>query len=181
MTLKCYDKPNRTKIRVFTARDVHRISRYAMDDGASAVDILAGVAVFTGFGWILCVASKMISNATRISKIITTIAGSLGVAALVDFLLKYISLKLFVKLPLPRRVLLIIVILALFFRDIASTVKSELDKASLIVEASDYVHSLCVKAREIAVERGESTADYLDDKAEDVGNELRDLIDQLRW
>jgi len=180
LTLKCYDKPNRTKIRVFTAKDVHRISKYAMDDGASAVDILAGVAVFTGFGWILCVVSKIVTDSARISKIIVSIAGSLGIAALIDFLLKYISLKLFVKLPLPRRVLLIIVILAVFFRDIAATVKGMLDKADLVLEASNYVHSLCARAREIAVEKGESTADYLDDKAEDVGEELQDLIRQLR-
>lgn len=39
MPLKCYQKPNRTKVRTFTAKDVGRIACYAIDDGALKSDV----------------------------------------------------------------------------------------------------------------------------------------------
>jgi hypothetical protein len=41
----CINRPNRSKARVFTARDVGRIARYAQEDGAIDVEILARVLV----------------------------------------------------------------------------------------------------------------------------------------
>lgn len=39
MTMKCYDKPNRKKPRVFTAKDCGRIVCYAIADGANPQDV----------------------------------------------------------------------------------------------------------------------------------------------
>jgi hypothetical protein len=43
MVLKCYNKPNRKKPRVYTARDVGRITAYARQDGADDAELLAQI------------------------------------------------------------------------------------------------------------------------------------------
>lgn len=54
MPLVCYNKPNRTYRRTFTARDVGRITAYARDTGASDVEILAQIAKAFGLKDIAC-------------------------------------------------------------------------------------------------------------------------------
>jgi len=43
MVMKCYDKPNRSMPRVFTARDVGRITAYARKDGADDAELIANI------------------------------------------------------------------------------------------------------------------------------------------
>lgn len=54
MPLVCYNKPNRTHKRTFTARDVGRITAYARDTGADDVEILAQIAKAFGLKDITC-------------------------------------------------------------------------------------------------------------------------------
>lgn len=43
MTVKCYNKPNRTRVRTFTAKDVGRIACAAIEDGVSEADIITAL------------------------------------------------------------------------------------------------------------------------------------------
>ena len=43
MTIKCYNKPRRTRARTFTAKDVGRIACYAKEDGVLENDIIAAL------------------------------------------------------------------------------------------------------------------------------------------
>lgn len=58
MPIVCVNRPNRTRRRVFTARDLERISRYAKNEGESSENILASIAVGTDNVVLLCGASK---------------------------------------------------------------------------------------------------------------------------
>jgi len=50
MTVKTYNKPNRTKIRTFTSCDVARIAREVVrDEGSTPEEVLACIAKGLGF------------------------------------------------------------------------------------------------------------------------------------
>lgn len=162
----CYYKPNRTRIRVFTAKDVRRIAKYAIDDGAEAVDVLAGVAVFAGLGWIFCVAVRAIDNSFNILRWLIKIGGIVAISKIVDFLLTVVSGGFFKRLPASNRIALVVILALGVFESILRAAKGLIDSAQVIHEAADVVHNLCSKAKEIAGELGEDIGDKYNEAAD---------------
>lgn len=162
----CYYKPNRTRVRVFTAKDVRRIAKYAIDDGANAVDVLAGVAVFAGLGWVFCVAARAIDNSFNILSWLTKIGGIVAISKTVDFLLTVVSGGFFRRLPSSNRVALVVILALGVFEPILRSAKGLLDSAHVIQEAADIVHNLCSKVKEIAGELGEEISDKYNEVAD---------------
>jgi hypothetical protein len=167
---KCH-KPNRTKARVFTARDVRRIAKYAIDDGASPVDVLAGVAVFAGFGWILCVASRALDNSLSILRWAIKVGGIVAIQQVLDFLLTVVSKGLYKKLPKTTLAATLIILVLSTAEDILKALSSLLDDALLIDTAVEPLHQLCSRAKEISLSIGEDTQDFY--------NKATDYVDNL--
>lgn len=163
MVMKCYNKPNRKNPRVFTANDVARISRYAIDDGASALQILAFVAISTGFGYVFCRAAKAVDTATSVSRVIVRIAGVLAASKLVDFLLTVVTRGAFSRLPVINRIAAAVILAVGVSEGVYKLAKDFIDDESMVVEFSDLTHELCsiVKARIIS--GGETITDVYDD------------------
>lgn len=143
MTKVCYDRPNRTKRRVFTNKDVARIAKYAVDDGADPRDLAVGVLSALGMGFVLCASAKAVNSAVGIAGLIVKIGGALAVGKIVDFLLTVVTNGLFRKLPLTKRYLAVIVLALAVSEGILKSVRSLMDDASVITGAADLVNDLC--------------------------------------
>ena len=183
MPIKCYNKPNRKKARPFTAKDVRRIARYANRDGTKGIEIFAGVAAFIGFGWLLCVASKVLSSMAKITKAVGTVLGALGTSQVISWIMRVASGGFIKTLPIPKQIVIGIVILAVFFRNIVQVILSFRETMDLITTGADEIHLLCTKAREIAVETGQDVSKYTDDAIDatiETGQEVIDKIKHLR-
>ena len=147
MTLKCYNKPNRTKPRKFTAADVRRIARYAVDDGANAKLILASLIVAFGFGALLCKAAKVVAAYTTIAGLVKTVSISVTTAVLIDRAIQWLSRGYLQKLPFGRQLLVALVALSAY---IAATDVIQGDDVGVVVDAvgsvtdvSDFLNELC--------------------------------------
>jgi hypothetical protein len=162
----CYNKPNRKKIRVFTAKDVRRIAKYAQEDGAHPLEILAGVAVFLGLGWVFCVMARVIDNSFNILGWVAKVGGVVALGRIVDFLLTVVSGGLFKRLPGTSRYTLVIVLTLGVLESILTAVQSLLHSAGLIKDASELAHDLCHRAKEVASEVGEVVGERYDDTAD---------------
>lgn len=162
----CYNKPNRKKIRVFTAKDVRRIARYAQEDGAHPLEILAGVGVFLGLGWVFCVMARVVDNSFNILGWVAKVGGVLALGKIVDFLLTVVSGGLFKRLGGTTRITLVIILTLGVLESILTAVQSLLNSAGLINAASELAHDLCSRAKAIAGEIGEVVGEKYDDTAD---------------
>jgi hypothetical protein len=162
----CYNRPNRKTIRVFTAKDVRRIAKYAQDDGAHPLDILAGVAVFLGLGWVFCIMVRVIDNSLNIMGWVAKVGGLIALGRIVDFLLTVVSGGLFKRLGGTTRITLVIVLTLGVLESILTAVQSLLHSAGLIKAASELAHDLCSRAKAIAGEIGEDVGERYDDTAD---------------
>jgi len=166
MPTVCYNKPNRKKIRVFTAKDVRRIAKYAVDDGANPLDILAGVAVFLGLGWVFCIMVRVIDNSLNIMGWVAKVGGLIALGRVVDFLLTVVSGGLFKRLGGTTRISLVIILTLGVLESILTAIQSLLHSAGLIKTASELAHDLCSRAKAIAEDTGEILGDKYDDVAD---------------
>ena len=78
MPLKCYDKPNRKHPRVFSARDVGRITAYARQDGANDAELIANILAAFGQKDIGCAVFRILdvlNTAIFLGAIVTILKG----------------------------------------------------------------------------------------------------------
>ena len=108
----CYYKPNRSKIRHFSDRDVGRIARYAIRDGADPISLLAAVLSAVGWGGYICKAAKVMASIKILLDVLVRVGGALALAKLIDRLIQLLSRNLLFKLPWLR-VIVIAVLAAL--------------------------------------------------------------------
>lgn len=83
MTKKCYIKPNRSKPRVYSERDVGRIVAYARNDGASDTLLIAYILQSFGLRSIQCLLFKVLdilNTAVFLTAIIAVLKGILSVS-----------------------------------------------------------------------------------------------------
>lgn len=162
----CYFKPDRKKIRVFTARDVARIAKYAKEDGAHPLEILAGVGVFIGLGWVFCVMARVVDNSLNILSWVGKVGGILAVGKIVDFLLTVVSGGVFRRLPTGSRISLVVILALGVFESILTAIRSLLHSADLINDSSTLAHELCHRAKAIAEGLGEAVGERYDETAD---------------
>jgi len=172
MTMVCYNKPNRTKVRVFTAKDVKRISKYALDDGANAFEILAGVGFTLGLGYLFCVAARTIDNSAAIYRLILRIAGITALGKFVDFVLTVITSGAFRRIGAIPRIGVVVLVLAAIVEPMLRGIGTLVKDAEIILSASEAVHHLCDKIKELAKDAGESIDDKYNDLADFLGDKL---------
>jgi hypothetical protein len=159
----CYYKPNRSKPRVFTAKDVQRIAKYAYDDGANNLEILAGVAVSLGLGYLFCRAARYIDSMLSIMRLVGEIGGVLALGRVVDWLLTVLSKGAFQRLPIISRYASVIILALSFVQGSIKAVKAIIDETSIVAEISELLHNVCSKVREIIESGSETVTQTIDD------------------
>lgn len=161
--MKCYVKPNRKTTRKFTANDVQRIARYAIDDGADALEILGYVAISAGFGYVFCRAARAIDTATSLSRVVVKVAGILAVSKLVDFLLTVVTRGAFARLPVINKIAASIVLAVGISEGILKLARDFLADEQMIVQTAELTHRLCAVVKEKLSEGGEGISALYDD------------------
>ena len=101
MPTVCIQRPNRTKQRRFTERDLARIAQTMERQGHPVIAIVATILVALGLGVLVCKASKAINNVLGILGIIKQIAALFASAALTKALLVWLQRLLRVPVPIP--------------------------------------------------------------------------------
>lgn len=163
MPVVCINRPNRKNPRYFTAKDVKRIAKYALDDGASAFEIFAGVGFAMGLGYLFCVAARTIDNMASLNRLILRIAGITALGKLVDFILTVLSSGAYKRLKLTPRIGIAFIVMAAIVEPIMRGAKTLVEDAEIMVSASEKVHELCDKIKEYAEEAGETLGDKYND------------------
>lgn len=179
MVQVCINRPNRKRIRHFTEKDVIRISKFAIDNGASPIKILGSVAVVAGFGFIFCVAARSIDNTGKLTKLAVKIGGIAAIAKLTDFILTVLTGGLFRRLLLVRRIASILILTIAVFTGIQRALRSTIADAELITEMSALAHDLCSAAKQATIEAGEVISDKFSNVADISDETLEDLADKF--
>lgn len=140
MTLKCYDKPNRVKVRTFTENDLERIARIVHGDGVSIWKILASVALGVGSGFLVCKAAKSIRSVNSLLSIIKQIAFigavSITIRSAVTFLLR----SPMARLPVINRFAVALVLILLLVQkgiDLMLTIVDDVVFLESIIDGLD--------------------------------------------
>lgn len=153
MPKKCYYKPNRSRARVFTAQDIARISKYAINDGADPRDIAIKVIEAAGLGYLVCASAKAVNSTLTIATLLTKIGGALAVGKILDFLLSLVTNGLFQKIPVVRRYLAIVVLILAVSEGIIKAVKNIFDSAEVISGSAEAINDLCERGKALVTDR----------------------------
>lgn len=155
MTMVCYNKPNRSKPRVFTAKDVERIARYAINDGADPLDVLVGILRSTGRSGQACQIVAGISLLLAISKLLIQIGGILAVGKILDFILSVLTNKLFQRLPWVRRVSAVLIIVAASYDGIIKAATEAVSDVGIYEALLESVSEICAREKlDMEIEKG---------------------------
>jgi len=172
MTMVCYNRPNRKNPRVFTAKDVKRISKYALDDGANAFEILAGVGFALGLGYLFCVAARTIDNSASIYRLVLRIAGITALGKFVDFVLTVLTSGAFKRIGALPRFGTVLLVIAAIIEPLLRGMGTLISDAEIILSASETVHHLCDRIKELSRDAGEVIDEKYNDVADFIGDKL---------
>jgi len=139
----CVNRPNRTNPRKFTAKDVARISRYAAADGSAVPEIIAGVLVALGLGYVVCALSRAIDNTLGILGIIKQLAALLAGAALTRALLAILERGLGVPIPPLRAAIVGLITLVLAIQALSKGAAALVSDLETIEDAASTIHDWC--------------------------------------
>ena len=130
MPVICKFIPNRTKRRPFSDKDVARIARYAVSDGADPIKIIASILIVAGLAEIVCEASKSLKLITVLKSIGLALVGAAALSVTVERLIVILSGRLVGKLPLSRQILIVLILLAAIlspWKEVSDTFDADLD------------------------------------------------------
>lgn len=147
MTMVCYNRPNRTKARPFTARDVARIAKYAVDDGAEVRDLIVKVAKALGLAFVLCILARALNAVLVIARLFAKIGGAAAVASLIERLIGLLSGGLIRKIPRINAITILLVILLESFKEVVDAIAVMVDDISVIESASEFLNDLCDRVK----------------------------------
>jgi len=159
MPVVCINRPNRSKARPFTAKDVRRIAKYAAEDGADALEIFAGVAATLGFGYLICRGARYVDSALTLTNLLAKVGGVLALGRVIDWLLTVLSNGAFRRLPVISRYVSVIVIALSFIQGSLKALQAIIDEAGFIKDVSDKLHGVCSKVSDILGESVDKITD----------------------
>lgn len=145
--LVTFYRPARKRKRVFTAKDVARIAKYAIADGADPLDVLVGILKSTGRSGQACQIVAGISLLIAISKLLVKIGGILAVSKILDFVLSVLTNKLFQKLPWVRRATAVLIILAASYDGIISAATEAVSDVGIYESLLTSVSEICAREK----------------------------------
>ena len=149
----CKPKPNRTKVRVFTERDIARITRYAIDDGANPFKILVFVALVSGFAATICQIVKSLSVLSQLGEVGKSIAQTLASMTILNLLIKRFGGTLVKFSPIAQ-----LIVLASALTDIMLSLEiANVDNAIEGEKAIEFIKEWCDSIDEL----GEEIINYI--------------------
>lgn len=134
-------RPNRSKIRHFTEKDVERIAKYAIRDGADVWKLLVGIIVITGFGFLICKVARAMSFLNVLHEAFEAIAAALASSVILNFIIKTVGGQLIKLLPIVRLITLVYALQELMFSFFGKEKGS--DDVIDFIETSNMVNRLC--------------------------------------
>jgi hypothetical protein len=141
--LKSCTRPFRKRPRVFTEKDVARISRYAVGDGADTLKLLASVIVALGLGVIVCKAARGYVAVMSISNGIAQIGGVLAVSALIQRAITLLSRNIILKIPILNRVTILVVSVLVAIDAIINPIADLLSDLEGLDDVANFLNKLC--------------------------------------
>ncbi len=166
--------PARKKTRHFTAKDVARISKYAVRDGASVADIMAGVAVSVGAGFLICKAARSVRSGLVLTAFLKKIFASLAVSQFISLIIQTL-IKAQLTVPPQIQLILAISISALWALDkVTSVIENMLGDREVMLQITSTLDEWCLKVQEISGEVIESGCEAAGDtcqNAQDLAHE----------
>jgi len=163
MVLVCYEKPNRTKVRNFTVRDIQRIAKNITDNGISPLEVIAAVAVALGIGSLVCKSAKLVSTALSIASYFADIGIALGLAKLVDWLIVFFGSKLYVLIPKWNVFAVVFILVLGFMTNVLKKIAYLFSAKDDAQGVSDTLIELCNKVKMYAALGGEKIEDVVTD------------------
>lgn len=143
MAVKCYNKPNRTKNRPFTVRDIRRISKKIEDSGIPWMKVMAWSAVGMGVGWFMCEAAKSLKRVLRLTNILRQIAVVAASATAIRVLIEFLKGGAILKIPIINRFAVILIVILLLLQKIIDLLGNLADDLVFVDEFIDKLDSVC--------------------------------------
>ncbi len=172
--------PARKKVRHFTAADVARISKYAVRDGASAVDILAYVAVAIGMGALFCKAARSIRSALSLTAFLNKVFMSMAVSQFIALVIQ-VLIKAKVIVPPQMQALLAVTISGLWALDkVTSVIETLLGDRAIMQEITSTLDNLCKKVSELTGEVVDAGCDATGDACKQAQELAHDAVFALK-
>ncbi len=171
--VRCIYYPARKNRRHFTAKDVARISKYAVRDGASVAEIMAGVAVALGVGFMICKAATSVRSALTLTGFMKKAFAGLAVGQFISLLIQTL---INAQLVVPRQVKIIlgICISALWaLNKITDVIETMLGDREMMMTITKTLDEWCLKVKELEG----NAVDYVCEATEPACEAARDLAD----
>ena len=165
--------PDRKRVRHFTAKDVARISKYAVRDGASVAEIMAGVAVALGVGFMICKSANSIRSALTLTGFLKKVFAGLAVSQFISLLIQTL---INAKLIVPRQVQLVLAVCisALWaLNKITDVIETMLGDRETMLAITGTLDEWCLKVKEIEG----NAVDYVCEATEPACVAARQLAD----
>lgn len=141
--MTCYKKPNRTKPRYFTAKDVARISRYATKSGVSAQMVIVSVIVALGAGALVCKVAKALSNFLNILNFVGKMGGVLAMSAFIERIIFILSYGKLLPHPAIRGAAIGLIAVFAFVQGMLEAISNVYSDYSTLKEVSDTLSAWC--------------------------------------
>lgn len=143
MPIVCTYKPNRTKPRPFTEKDLRRIAKYVNEGGIPWFKILAAAAVGAGVGYLLCKLAQSVKNLSGLLGFVKQLALIATSAVAIRVLIEWLKKGKVARIPLVNRFALVLVIVLTIVEKIIESLSSVLDDVIFLEEIVDSLESAC--------------------------------------
>lgn len=163
MPIKCYNKPNRKNPRMFTVKDVQRISRIMQRQGVNPITIIAGVFVALGLGATVCKGARSVSNVLAIQSYFLDIGVALGLAKIIDWLIQLFGKKLYVLIPKWNVVAILFILFLGWATNVLKKIGEVFSARADIEKVANTLDELCKEVKRIAAESGQKIEDLVED------------------
>ena len=143
MPKKCYNKPNRSKPRYFTAKDVERVTKSAISHGTDPVDTLRLILEVTGYKDEVCGLRSYINGYKVATELAAEIGGVLALAKAVTVIIEWLKGSAIVKIPGLNRLALAAVLVLLVVSKILTVIGALADAHDALERTDALLKQVC--------------------------------------
>lgn len=148
MPLVLCNKPNRSKPRLWTERDLARVAKHLQNKGVPIFKIFASVAVATGVAYLFCRAARTVELLIAFASLAEDIAVVLATSKLIQTLIRILSKRLIYAIPVVNRIAIAIIVILVALQALSDKVVSSLKDVSNVRTGLLFVDSICKSTQE---------------------------------
>lgn len=145
----CIYRPERKRKRAFTAKDVNRITKYAIKDGVKPEDIVVAVLAGAGMAYTVCKVASALSNLLNILNYVGKIGVTMSIAALLEKLIYLVTYGKFAPFPPVRIAAYILLSVLAFVQGIFEGLAKIYNDYTIVKDIADEVSSWCKAIRDL--------------------------------